>query len=121
VCQVLSAEVLTLSTTEAEMMAMTDCVQDMIHTMRVVQSLKLKVKLPMVVHCDNKGAVDLVNGWTTSGRSRNVATKIMFLRELKDKGFIRVKWVPSEEMGSDVFTKNLGDKDFSRCTGQFEK
>ena len=74
----------------------------------------------MVVHCDNKGAVDLVNGWTTSGRSRHVATKIMFLRELKDDGFIRVQWVPSDEMVSDVFTKNLGDKDFSRCTGQFE-
>jgi hypothetical protein len=99
---------------------MTDCVQDMMYTMRALQFLELKVKLPMVVHCDNKGVVDLVNGWTTSGCCRHVATKIMFSRKLKDR-FIQVKWVPGEEMVSSVFTQNLGDKDFGRCVGQFEK
>jgi hypothetical protein len=74
-----------------------------------------------VVHCGNKGVVDLVNGWRTSARSRHVATKIMLLRELKDDGFIQVEWIPSENMVSDVFTKNLGDKDFGRCVSQFKK
>jgi hypothetical protein len=109
----------TLSTTEAEMMSMTECSQDMLYTMRVLQSMGLKVRLPMDLFCDNKGAVDLANNWSTSGRSRHVATKVMFLRELKDEGVIKASWIPNGEMISDVFTKNLGDKDFKKCISAF--
>jgi hypothetical protein len=109
----------TLSTTEAEMMAMTDCVQDMMFIRDVLQSMELKVKFPMVIYCDNKGAVDLVNNWSTSGRTRHIATKTMFLREMKEKGILKVEWIPNEEMVSDVFTKNLGDKDFFNCVKKF--
>jgi hypothetical protein len=109
----------TLSTTEAEMMSMTECVQDMLFIMRILQSMELKVKLPMVIHCNNKGAVDLANNWSTSGRSRHVATKTMFLRELKEEGILKIEWISSEHMVSDVFTKNLGDKDFYKCIRKF--
>jgi hypothetical protein len=47
-----------LSTTEAEIMAMTECVQDMIFIKDVLQSIELKVKRPMIISWDNKGAVD---------------------------------------------------------------
>ena len=67
---------------------MTDCVQDMLYIMRVIESMELQVELPMVIQCDNKGAVDLANNWSTGGRTRHVATKIMFLRELKEVGLI---------------------------------
>jgi hypothetical protein len=43
----------TLSTTEAEMMVMADCVQDMMFIRDVLQSMELKVKFPMVIYCDN--------------------------------------------------------------------
>jgi hypothetical protein len=109
----------TLSTTEAELMAMTDCVQDMMFIRDVLQSMELKVKFPMVIYCDNKGAVDLVNNWSTSGRTRHIATKTMFLREMKEEGILKVEWIPNEEMASDVFTKNLGDKDFFNCVKKF--
>jgi hypothetical protein len=110
---------ITLSTTEAEFMAMTDCAQDMLYIMRVLQSLLLQVELPMLLQCDNKGAVDLANNWSTAGRTRHVATKIMFLRELKEQGLLKVEWVPATEMTSDVFTKNLGDGDFLKCVSRF--
>jgi hypothetical protein len=31
----------------------------------------------------------------------------MSLRELKEKGIIKVEWIPGQYMVSDVFTKNL--------------
>jgi hypothetical protein len=106
----------TLSTTESEFVSMTECAQDMLFTMRVLQSMELAVKLPMVLQCDNKGACDLANNWSAGGRTRHTAVKIMFLRELKEEGLLVVEWISSVHMCSDLFTKNLGDKDFKKHT-----
>ena len=51
----------TLSVTEAEQASGVTCAQDMIFVMRSIQSIGLKVKLPMILEMDNKGAVDLAN------------------------------------------------------------
>ena len=104
----------TLSVTEAEFVAAVDCAQDMLYTMRVVESLGLRVELPMILQVDNKGAVDLANSWTSAGRTRHVATRINFLRELKEQGLINVKWLSSEYMSSDIFTKNTNGQDFRK-------
>ena len=56
---------------------------------------------------DNKGAVDLANNWTVGGRTRHVEVWQYFLRELKEKNLIVIRWIPGDEMTSDVLTKNL--------------
>jgi hypothetical protein len=109
----------TLSTTESEFVSMTECAQDMLFTMRVLQSLELKVKFPMVLQCDSKDACDLANNWSAGGRTRHVATKIMYLRELKEEGLLTIECVLNTEMVSDLFNKNLGDKDFKKCVKAF--
>jgi hypothetical protein len=68
----------TLSVTEAELVSGCDCTQDMLYVMRLLESIGLKVKKPMVLWMDNKGAVDLANSWTIAGRTRHVATKVTF-------------------------------------------
>lgn len=45
----------TLSVTEAECVAATNCVQDMVFGMNFLRSLGLKVKLSMTLRMDNKG------------------------------------------------------------------
>jgi hypothetical protein len=50
-----------LSTTEAETYAGVTCMQDMLYMKNVLQSLGLKVKLPIVLEMDNQGAVNLAN------------------------------------------------------------
>ncbi len=49
----------TLSFTEAELVAAIMCVQDMLFTKKVLKSIELQVALPMTLHVDNKGAKDL--------------------------------------------------------------
>jgi hypothetical protein len=46
-----------LSFTEAELAAGVECAQDMIFTMRLIESLGSKMKLQMLLEMDNKGAV----------------------------------------------------------------
>jgi hypothetical protein len=43
-------EAVTLSVTEAELVAATTCIQEMIYTKKIVESMGLKVKLPMELY-----------------------------------------------------------------------
>jgi hypothetical protein len=62
----------TLLVTEAKLVAATQYAQDMLFTMRAVESMGLKVKKPMILEIDNKGAVDLTHNWSVGGRTRHV-------------------------------------------------
>jgi hypothetical protein len=70
----------TLSVTEAELSSGIECVQDMLFAMRVLESMGLRVKKPMTVTIDNKGAVDYANNWSTGGWMRHSVIKLSFLR-----------------------------------------
>ena len=104
----------TLSATEAEHVAAVERAQDMLFIMRLLESMGLQVQKPMILRVDNKGAVDLANNWSVAGRTRHIATKINFLREMKEEGLIKVVWCSNEHMASDIFTKNVGNPDFDR-------
>jgi hypothetical protein len=59
--------------------------------MRLIESIGLKVKLPILLEIDNKGAVDLANNWSISGQMRQVETQMYFLGELKESGIIKIQ------------------------------
>ena len=111
--------VIALSVTEAELFAAVQCAQDMMFAMRVMTSMGLKVKLPMVLQIDNKGAFDLTNNWSVGGRTRHIEVKQYFLRELKESGIIECEWCPGTEMTSDIFTKNLPQEIFEKHASKF--
>ena len=101
-----------ISVTESELDSGVSCAQDMLYTMRLLESLGLKVKKPMILEIDNKGAVDIANNWSAGGRTRHI--KMNFLRDLKEQGIIRIIWIAGEENEADLFTKNLGGPAFNK-------
>ena len=105
-------KIVSLSVTEAEVIALVQCVQEMIYIKKVIESMKLKVELPMKVEVDNKGAVDLVNGWSCSGGTKHMDVRIMFMRELKENKIIEVVWQPTAANEADIFTKNTDNGTF---------
>jgi hypothetical protein len=48
-------ECVTLSDTEAELVTAINCIQDMLYIWNILESMGLKIKLPMKVELDNKG------------------------------------------------------------------
>jgi hypothetical protein len=54
--------------------------------MRVLESIRLKVKKPMILQIDNKGAVDIANNWSIGGRTQHIEVRQYFLRDLKIGG-----------------------------------
>ena len=86
-------KIVALSVTEAELIAMVMCIQEMLYVKKLLESMELKVELPMIVKCDNKGAVDLVNGWSVSGNTKHSQVRTMFVRELKEQNINKaLKW-----------------------------
>ena len=103
-----------LSVTEAELDSAITEAQDMLFVKEIIESMEMKVKLPMILWTDNKGVYDIANNWTTGGRTRHIATRCSFLRELRENGLIKVEHEPGEKMRSDMFTKNLDGQKYEQ-------
>jgi len=112
-------KIIALSVIEAELIALTQVVQEMLYIMRILESMNLKVKKTMLVESDNKGAIDICNSWTVGGRTKHIDTRYYFLRELKEEGVIKFNWIPGKENCADLFTKNLPNPIFTKHTGYF--
>lgn len=104
----------TLSVTEAEMVAGTEAAQDMLYARKLLESLGLRVKLPMTLFIDNKGFVDFTKNWSTGGRMRHIDCRYYFLRELREEGIIEVLWIDSASNSADIFTKNTDTQTFEK-------
>ena len=103
----LMQKIVALSVTEAEINAGVACAQEMIFAMRILLSIGLKVELPMTLEMDNKGAVDHCNNHSVGGRTKHMEVKQLYLRQLKEKGLLKVQWRGGDENDADLFTKNL--------------
>lgn len=86
----------------------------MLFIMRVIESMGLKVKKPMVLEIDNKGAIDLSHNWSVSGRSRHDSVRQSFLHKLNEEGVIELFWILTDKNSSDIFTKNLPGPAFEK-------
>jgi hypothetical protein len=47
----------------------------MLYAKKLLKSIGLKVKLPMMLEIDHKGAVDLINRFTVGGRKHHINVK----------------------------------------------
>ena len=108
-----------LSVTEAETKSGVVTSQDMLFTGRVMESLNMKVKLPMLLEMDNKGSVDAANSWGVGGRMRHIDVQLHFLRELKERGIIRIQHVNGDDNEADILTKNPTGPVFTKHVNKF--
>ena len=74
--------IVALTVTEVELIAATSNAQDIMYVKRLLDSIDLRVALPMVLEVDNKGAVD--NNFSVSEGTRHMETWKYYLRELKE-------------------------------------
>jgi hypothetical protein len=115
-----SQKFVTLSVTEAECVAATSCVQDMMFGKRLLESMGLKVKLPMTLYMDNKGGVDIFNNWSIAGNTRAVSVRFAYIRELKEAGILAIKWIKGDDNSVNLYTKNLPGPAFRKHSGRYE-
>ena len=96
--------IVTLSTTEAEYVALGDVLLAKSVASFLVPSLSQKT---IKVFVDNGGAINLASNPLSSARTKHIDVRFHFVRELLSSGIIAVKYVPTSEQRADILTKAL--------------
>ena len=96
----------TLSTAEAEMVALTKGAQDVIWLRRFISELcGSDIKVPSPIYCDNRATLALLENRQFHSRTKHIALRENFVRERTDTLELSPIFVPTLSNAADVFTK----------------
>jgi hypothetical protein len=96
-----------LSSSEAEITACSEAAKEIKFAVYVIESMGIKVKLPVVIRVDNVGAIYMAENAAVSQRTKHVDLRTKFLTQYIEDGFIKIVFVRSEDNISDFLTKNV--------------
>jgi len=96
----------TLSSTEAEYVALSEASQETVHLQRLVE--EFQGSLPLVnLFVDNQGALKWVEGGGEHRKAKHVDVRYHYVRELHEKKAMTFSWIKSKDNVADLFTKPL--------------
>jgi len=104
----------TLSTTEAEYVACSEVVKELLFIVYLLRHMKIEVELPIRVNVDNIRAIFLADNQNSSDRTKHVDIHYHFIRQYIKDATIMIEFVCSSENDSDIFRKNVTSETFSR-------
>jgi hypothetical protein len=107
-----------LSTTEAEYIALSQAMRDLIPMKNLLLELAAVTGLELsqtITHStifeDNKGCADLVKSPKMRPRTKHIALKYHHSRSFIGKD-ITIKWISTDDQLADIFTKSLTEAKF---------
>ncbi|KAK3256629.1 hypothetical protein CYMTET_34246 [Cymbomonas tetramitiformis] len=95
-----------LSTTEAEIIAMSEGAREIKYIMNVLNDL-VDIRNPVPMYCDNQGAIHLASDYVNNNRSKHIEVRNMYIRELVKSDTAEALYVCSADNTADIFTKPL--------------
>ncbi|KJZ70698.1 hypothetical protein HIM_09922 [Hirsutella minnesotensis 3608] len=104
----------TLSSTEAEYVALTQSAQEAIWLRSLMKDLCHPQAGPTVIHEDNKGSIDLANNPQHHSRTKHISLKWHFIREKVAEGTISLNKIEGTKQPADGLTKALPRDAFLR-------
>ncbi|GBM85644.1 Retrovirus-related Pol polyprotein from transposon TNT 1-94 [Araneus ventricosus] len=101
---------ISLSTMEAEFIALTEAAKEMTWFDRILgeccdRKIVEVIKEKPTLYVDNLAAIDFVKSPVENHRSRHIEVKLFFIRDLVYKELFELKYVKSKDNLSDIFTK----------------
>lgn len=98
----------TLSSMEAEYVALCEASQETIWLRKLLRDLDEGQKQPTVLKEFNQSCITFARAERTTRRSKHIDTKQRFVEELCNNGQIKVEYCPTDVMAADVLTKPHG-------------
>lgn len=112
-----------LSSMEAEYVALSEACQEALWLRQLLRDLGEPPNSLTTVMEDNQGCLAFVHSERVSRRSKHIDTKERFIKELCDRGEIRLQYCPTDQMQADILTKPLGPvkhREFCELLGLYE-
>jgi len=97
----------TLSSSEAELIALTETAKEVKFVAQLLMSLDIKVEMPIIIKVDNQGAIFIAENMNVSPKTKHIDVRYHFIREFIFEGYIKVVFVRTEKNVTDIFTKNV--------------
>jgi hypothetical protein len=104
-----------LSSTEAELMAITSSTKELLWYRHHLGGIGLSHTQPTTLLVDSQCAMDIANNSKISERSKHIEVQHFFIREHIEAGTVKLQHVPSEKQAADTLTKPLHRVAFKRC------
>ena len=116
----------TLSTAEAEMVAMSKAAQELIWVRRLIgEIMGGSITTPTPLYCDNIATLQLLKQRVHHLRTKHISLRNNFIKEQRDLGNLDAIYVPTDSNTADVFTKpcnqTVMDRHIKQITGQEPK
>jgi hypothetical protein len=109
----------TLSSTEAEYLALADAGKEAIYFKDIVNDLGIiKIDAPLALYEDNKGAIDLAHNPKFHSKTNHIDIRHHFIRDCLEHKVISIMKVDTKANIADGFTKPLGGIQFSDFASQ---
>lgn len=100
-------ELVTLSSTEAELVAATFSIKEGLWINRILQELGLNKSDAITLCIDNQSTINIISGSKITQRTKHIDVKYMHARELFKSNRLLVRHVPTEDNLADIGTKPL--------------
>ncbi|GJU39486.1 retrovirus-related pol polyprotein from transposon TNT 1-94 [Tanacetum coccineum] len=106
--------VVTLSTTEAEYIALIEAVKESIWLKCLLIELGVNLR-SMVMNCDNQSAIHLSRNAMFHERAKHINVRYHFIREIVKSKEIEVAKIGTKDNAADTFTKVVPGQKFKYC------
>lgn len=106
-------KIVTLSSTEAELVSLCTAVKDVIWLRKLALELRIIDQKPSVLFCDNQSTIRLALNERVSQRTRHMSVRAAYPREQVENNQINIKYIGTQEQVADILTKPQSVKNFS--------
>ena len=106
--------VVSLSTTEAKYIAAAACACQCIWLHRILEHLGIKSKDATTILCDNNSTIQLSKNPIFHGRSKHIAVRFHFLRDLVNDHVVQLQYCNTHEQVADIMTKAVKLEQFEK-------
>ena len=79
---------------------------------KLMTCIMIEIKDPIVIYCDNASAINISKNLVMHTKTKHIAIKYHFLRELVQDKEVRLKYVNTKEQIVDIFTNPLPKDEF---------
>jgi hypothetical protein len=104
--------IVALSSTEAEYVAQTHAVKELIWLCTILRELTSPFENPTTLNCDNQGAIALAKDNKFHTRTKHIDIRYHFIHEAIENGSINMQYIPTNDNIAYIFTKPLAKAKF---------
>jgi len=100
------------SSAEAEFRAIAQGICELIWLTRIMEDMRMPLKLPTKLYSDSKSAISIVNNPVQHDRMKHARIDRSFIQREIEEGGIQLTYVSTENQEADVLTKAMSRPGF---------